>query len=169
MKLQRTAEGITVTNYGAMAKGVILAILTPVAWGCVLFNVAVMWESLAESWFLLFEIAVLAVMWGILLSSASRQRMLTYAYVFDRDGVREKRLIGKGKCIPWTDMGEYICVYIGYKGKTYMPIYCVTFASAHTDKPVAISTPPFPETQLPVFRDQLLAACDSMRAAAMRR
>ncbi len=169
MKLQRTAEGITVTNYGAMAKGVFLALLTPVAWGCVLFNVAVMWESLSESWFLLFEVAVLAVMRGILLSSASRQRMLTYAYVFDRDGVREKRLIGKGKYIPWPDMEEYVCEHIGYKRRTSIPVYCVVFTSAHADHPVRISMPSFPEYRKPVFRDQLFAACDTMRVAATRR
>ena len=169
MKLQRTAEGITVTNYGAMAKGVILAILTPVAWGCVLFNVVVMWESLSESWFLLFEVAVLAVMWGILLFSASRQRMLTYAYVFDRDGVREKRLIGKGKYIPWTDMEEYVCEHIGYKRRTSIPVYCVVFTSAHADQPVKITMPSFPEYRKAIFCDHLFAVCDSMWVATERR
>ena len=168
MKMTVTTEGITVTNTSKTAVGVVFPLVSLLLAGSALYDWIRAGVPFSESWFTLTEITALAVVGVWWLCTGFRQRALTYAYVFDRNGVREKRVIGKGKYIPWADMGEYICQYVGYKGKTYMPLYCVTFTSQHADKPVQITMPPFPETKLPVFRDQLFAFCDAARAEAER-
>lgn len=168
MKLSHIPEGLEITNTPRTVLGVIFTAVTPLVLGSALADWFVAGEPLSESWFALAEVGVLTVCWIIWLFTGFRKRVLTYAYVFDKSGVREKRLLGKGKYIAWTDMGEYICEYVGHKDKTRTRVFCVTFTSSHKDSPVTISTPSFPETELPVFRDKLFAFCDAMRATAAR-
>lgn len=170
MKLNRTPGEITITNTSRTVMGVIFPIAALLMLGSMVADWLTAGEPLAESWLSLAETAVFAILGLFWLCTGFRKKVLTYAYVFDKDGVREKRLIGKGKYISWEDMGEYICEYVGYKDKTYTRIWRVTFTSSSPDgKPTVISTPPFPETKLSVFRDELFAFCDTMRAAAERR
>lgn len=168
MKWNRTAEGITITNTSKTVMGVIFPVLALLLLGSVCVDWLTAGVSLSESWLSLAETAVFAILGVFWLCTGFRKKALTYAFVFDRDGVREKRLIGKEKFIAWADMEACVCQYVGYKGKTYMPVYRMVFTSACPGdvacKPTVISTPPFTESQLPIFRDELMAFCDSMRA-----
>ena len=168
MKLNRTASGLEITNTPRTVMGVIFTAVTLVVLGGVLADWFAAGEPIAESRFTLAEVGAMTVCWIIWLLTGFRKRVLTFAYVFDKNGVREKRLIGKGKYIAWADMGEYIRQCVGYKDKTNTRVWRVTFVSSHVDAPVMISTPSFPESELSVFRDQLFSFCDTMRAAAER-
>ena len=167
MKWKRTADGITITNTSKTVMGGIFPIVALLVLGSAFVDWLTAGVPLSESWLALAETAVFAILGVFWLCAGFRKKALTYAYVFDKDGVREKRLIGKDRFIAWADMEECVCQYVGYKGKTYMPVYCMTFISVRPDgvggKPAVISTPPFTEPQLPVFRDELIAFCDGRR------
>ena len=89
MKWKRTADGITITNTSKTVMRGIFPIVALLVLGSAFVDWLTAGVPLSESWLALAETAVFAILGVFWLCAGFRKKALTYAYVFDKDGVRE--------------------------------------------------------------------------------